>query len=436
MANQIKIGVVGLWHLGCVISSAWSKLGIPVIGFDYSQELIDNLNSHKPPIFEPNLQETIAASITANRLQFTAKIETLKDCDYVFLAYDTPVLDDDTSDLSPLKRAIGDLAGVMKNDGIIIVSSQTPVGTCGVFRDSLQKHNPTIELVYSPENLRLGEAIECYLKPGRVIVGADSQKAASKAAQLFGLLDTEIITMGLASAEMVKHAINAFLADSIVFANHLADLCEVSGANILDVVKGVKSDKRIGKGAYLSAGIGFSGGTLGRDLQVLSELNKSSRQKAFLYESLHRFNSERKNIIVDKIACIIGSTLNNKTITLLGLTYKPGTSTLRRSLPLEIAGLLAQKGAKLKVYDPQADYSEIKGKHPFEICPSIDDALLDSVLAVILTEWDEFKKYPWDKAAEKMKQTKLFDPKNFLYDLRLKNAGFEYFGVGFANMRG
>lgn len=395
--------------------------------------MIDNLNLHKQPIFEPNLQETVAASITAARLRFTDRLEMLKDCDFVFLAYDTPVLDDDSSDLSPLKRAIDDLADVMKNDGVVIVSSQTPVGTCSVFRASLQKRNPSVELVYSPENLRLGEAIECYLKPGRVIVGADSQKAASKAAQLFGLLDTEIITMGLASAEMVKHAINAFLADSIVFANHLADLCEASGANILDVVKGVKSDERIGKRAYLSAGIGFSGGTLGRDLQVLAKLNKSAGRKSFLYESIHRFNGERKNIIVDKIAGIIGSSLNNKTISLLGLTYKPGTSTLRRSLPVEIAGLLAQKGAKLKVYDPQADFDEIKGELPFEICSSIDDALLDSVLAVILTEWKEFKKYPWEKAAEKMNQRRVFDPKNFLYDLRLKDAGFDYYGTGFTN---
>jgi len=436
MVNQSKIGVVGLWHLGCVISAAWSKLGLPVVGFDYSQDLIENLNKHKPPIFEPHLQETLASSLAAGRLQFTTKIEMLKDCDFVFLAYDTPVLDDDTSDLSPLKKAIGDLTNVMKNDSVVIVSSQTPVGTCCAFRELLQKSNPSVELVYSPENLRLGEAIECYLKPGRVIVGADSQKAASKAAQLFGLLDTEIITMALASAEMVKHAINAFLADSIVFANHLADLCEVSGANILDVVKGVKSDKRIGKGAYLSAGIGFSGGTLGRDLQVLAKLNKSSRQKAFLYESIHQFNSERKKIIVEKIARIVGSTLQNKTISLLGLTYKPGTSTLRRSLPLEIAELLSQKGARLKVYDPQADFGELKGRLPFEICSSIDDVLLDSDIAVLLTEWDEFKKYPWDKAAEKMRQRKLFDPKNFLYDLRLGNAGFDYFGVGFTDMRG
>lgn len=428
-----KIGVVGLWHLGCVISAAWSKLGLSVIGFDYSADLIKNLNMLKTPIFEPHLCETLDESMKARRLQFTAQVEMLKDCDFVFLAYDTPVLDNDESDLSPLHKAVADLTNVLKNDSVVIVSSQTPVGTCSKFRTLLRKRKPSVELVYSPENLRLGEAIVCYLKPGRVIVGADSDVAASKASSLYGLLNTEIITMNITSAEMVKHAINSFLANSIVFANHLADLCEVSGANILDVVRGVKSDERIGKRAYLSAGIGFSGGTLGRDLRVLAELNSSSRQKAFLYESILQFNGERKKLIIDKLARILDGTVCDKTVSLLGLTYKPGTSTLRRSLPLEIAELLAEKGARLKVYDPQADFGEVKGRVSFEICSSMDEVLLDSDVAVLMTEWDEFRKFNWGKGAKLMRQKKIFDTKNFFYELRLGNNGYEYFGVGLSD---
>ena len=432
MATQTKIGVVGLWHLGCVLSAAWSKLGLSVIGFDYAGDLIGNLNMNKPPIFEPQLRETLKESRVKGRLSFTDQITTLKDCEFVFLAYDTPVLNDDESDLSPLLKAIADLGKVLSNGSVIVVSSQTPVGTCRAFRASLQKRNPTLELIYSPENLRLGEAIACYLKPGRVIVGADSQIAVSKAVALFSRLDTEIITMSIASAEMVKHAINAFLANSIVFVNHLADLCEVSGANILDVVRGVKSDERIGKRAYLSAGIGFSGGTLGRDLRVLSGLNRSSGQKAFLYESVLQFNADRRGLIVDKVTRILGGTVCNKTISVLGLTYKPGTSTLRRSLPLEIVELLAQGGARLRIFDPKADYGELTTLPPFEICGSIDEALSDSDLVVLLTEWDQFRKYPWEKAARLMRQNKIFDPKNFLYDMRLEDKGYEYVGVGFA----
>jgi len=433
MEREIRIGIVGLWHLGCVLSAAWSKLGFRVIGFDYSKDLINNLNRNQPPIFEPNLEEILMHARERGKLNFTNEIQLLKDCDFIFLAYDTPVLDNDESDLTPLQRAIDNLGDVMKDGGVVIVSSQTPVGTCQRFRTHLQKKNPTIELVYSPENLRLSEAIECYLNPGRIIIGAESETALSKIVALFNEIPAEIITMNIASAEMVKHAINAFLANSIVFANHLADLCEVSGANILDVIKGIKTDARIGQKAYLSAGIGFSGGTLGRDLKVLAKLNEISGQRAFLYEALLKFNSERKNVIVSKVMYLLNGKLSEKTISGLGLTYKPGTSTLRRSLPLEIVKLLAEKGAKLKVYDPKANYEELNEELPFKICNSIDEAILESDLILLLTEWDEFKEYDWAKGATLVRDKKFFDTKNFLYHIGLSQKGYHYFGIGLIN---
>jgi len=434
MTGQIKIGIVGLWHLGAVLCAAWSKLGFEVIGFDYSKSLINSLGLNQPPIFEPHLQETLANSKEENRLMFADEIALLSDCDFVFLAYDTPLLDDDSSNLIPLEKAIEDLGNVLKDHALVIVSSQTPVGTCGNFRSSLQAKNHTVELAYSPENLRLGQAIECYLKPGRIIIGADTSAAESKAVSLFGNIEAELVTMSLASAEMVKHGINAFLANSIVFANHLADLCEACGANILDVVKGVKSDDRIGLKAYLSAGIGFSGGTLGRDLKILAELNRKTRQKAFLYESLQRFNSERKDIILDKVTRLLDGKLSGKTIGVLGLTYKPGTSTLRRSLPIEIIKSLVNKGAKVKAYDPKADYDELEGERVFKICTSIDDAISESDLVLLLTEWSEFREYNWENGLNLMKNNRLFDAKNSLVDMELSEKGYRYSGIGFANI--
>lgn len=430
MEREIKIGIVGLWHLGCVLSAAWSKVGFKVIGFDYSKHLVNGLNNNQLPIFEPDLEQMLMCAREKDKLNFTNKIELLKDCDFIFLAYDTPVLDNDESDLSPLQMAIDDLGDVLGNGAVVIVSSQTPVGTCQKFRAHLQKKNLTIELVYSPENLRLGEAIECYLKPGRIIIGAESETALSKTHALFNKIQAEIIAMNIVSAEMVKHAINAFLANSIVFANHLADLCESCGANIIDVIKGVKSDARIGQKAYLGAGIGFSGGTLGRDLKVLAELNEISEQRAFLYDSLLKFNTERKNVILNKVTYLLNGELPEKTISVLGLTYKPGTSTLRRSLPLEVAKLLSQKGAKLKVYDPKANYEELDEELPFRICNSIDEAISESDLILLLTEWDEFKEYDWEKGTTLVKSNNFFDAKNFLYDIGLPQKGYRYFGVG------
>jgi UDPglucose 6-dehydrogenase len=433
MEEEIRIGIIGLWHLGCVLSAVWTKLGFKVTGFDYSKDIINDLNRYRSPIFEPHLQESLLTAKEGNKLNFTNEIKLLSNCDFIFLAYDTPVLNNDESDLSPLQTAINDLGNILKDGATVIVSSQTPVGTCQNFRNYLQKKNPTVELVYSPENLRLGEAIECYLNPGRIIIGADSKAALSKAISLFRHIPAEIIAMNIPSAEMVKHAINAFLANSIVFANHIADLCEVKGTNIFEVIKGIKSDPRIGQKAYLSPGIGFSGGTLGRDLKILAECNQVSGQKAFLFESLIRFNSDRKDVIINKITNLLNGDLFKKIISVLGLTYKPGTSTLRRSLPLEIVKLLAQKGAELRAYDPKANYKELNEVPPFKICNTIDEAILGSELILLLTEWNEFKEYDWEKALSLLKDKKIFDTKNFLYDLALSKKGYQYFGIGIIN---
>ena len=430
MKKETRIGIVGLWHLGCVLSAAWAKLGFKVIGFDYSKDLINSLERNQPPIFEPDLEDVLALSKEKKRLSFTSDIKLLGKCDFVFLAYDTPVLDNDESDLTPLQKAVDDLGSILRDEAVVIISSQSPVGTSLKFRNQLQKKNPTVELVYSPENLRLGEAIKCYLDPGRIIIGAESESAISKILTLFNKIQAEFITMNIASAEMVKHAINAFLANSIVFANHLSDLCEVNKANILDVIKGVRTDSRIGQKAYLSPGIGFSGGTLGRDLQILARSNKISGENAFLFESLLKFNSERKKVILNKLDNLLDGKFVDKTISILGLTYKPGTSTLRRSLPLEIVKMLTKKGAKIKVYDPKANYKELNETFSFKICNSIDEALLESDLILLLTEWDEFKKYDWERGTSLVKEQKIFDTKNFLYDLKLSNYGYHYSGVG------
>lgn len=432
MGTETKIGIVGLWHLGCVLSAAWSKLGFSVTAFDHDKSLIKNLNRDRPPIFEPKLKQTLREGRNNGQLTFTSDMKSLADRDFVFLAFDTPVLEDDTSDLTILFNAVQELGAVLKDNAVVIVSSQSPVGTCRKFLAILQEHNESLEVAYSPENLRLGEAIECYLNPGRIIIGAESETAMSKAVSLFSNISAELVTMNLSSSEMVKHAINSFLANSIVFANHLADLCEVSGANILEVVSAAKSDPRIGPRAYLSAGIGFSGGTLGRDLKVLAELNKSSGKGAFLYESLFDFNNERKNVIVEKVNALLGDDLSGKTIAVLGVTYKPETSTLRRSIPLEIVRLLSEKDARLKVYDPKANYDELSESPLFEICESMSDAIAQSDLIVLLTEWEEFRQYDWKAGAKLVRDRKFLDAKNALCDLKLDEIGFSYVGIGLA----
>jgi UDPglucose 6-dehydrogenase len=428
-----KIGIVGLWHLGCVLTSVWSKLGNKVIGFDFENEKIINLNKGIAPIYEPNLEESIRNSLDKNLLKFTNNITELNECDFVFITYDTPVDESDISDTTILIKAINELKFILKNNCTIIVSSQTPVGFSRNLELIVKEANNSIELVVSPENLRLGEAIECYLKPGRIIIGSLNSIAKRNANNLFSQLNTELLHMSIESAEVVKHGINSFLATSIVFANQIADICEIKNANIIDVIKGIKSDVRIGEKAYLVPGIGFSGGTLGRDLQVLKKTFENQSFDTNFFAIVHEINYNRKYSIINKVDKYLNG-IKDKNIGILGLTYKPGTSTLRRSLPLEIVNELNNRGAKVKVYDSLADYKELENQIiNFEITDNINQVALEAHIIILLTESVEYKSIDWNSIYSLMSEHIIFDTKFYLDSNKLINQGFKYITIGNEN---
>ena len=423
------IGVIGLWHLGCVLCASWSKLGNKVIGFDYDTTRVKDLNNAVPPLYEPDLSETIHSGLEKEILQFSDNISSLGTCDFIFLSYDTPVNEDDSSNTSILERAVDDVCNVMKDDSVLVVSSQSPVGLCKFLRDKLKKKNESLDLAYSPENLRLGEAIQCYLNPGRIILGAANSGTEKKCKVLFSQINADILSMNLESAEMVKHGINSFLAMSIVFSNHLADMCEITGARIDDVVAGLKTDPRIGKKAYLSPGIGFSGGTLGRDLQVLNQKNMETKGDAGIFGLIHTLNNKRKYSIIKRIEKILGK-IEGCSLGLLGLTYKPGTSTLRRSLPLEIANLLIDQKVSVKVYDPKASYEELDFEPRFIITSNIREVSSTADALILLTEWKAFREYDWTDIPGQMRQPIFLDAKNFLDEKEMSAYGFKYYSIG------
>jgi len=426
-----KIGVVGLWHLGCVLCACWQKLNNSVVGFDYDVALIKKLNRGILPLFEPGLSETICQGLKKNSLKFSSDITSLAACDYVFLAYDTPVRDDDSSDTAILEKVISDLCEAIKNETVIIVTSQLPVGFCRFLGTKLKEKKSNLELAYSPENLRLGEAIRCYLNPGRIILGTASREVEKKCYELFSQIKTNIISCSFESAEMIKHGINSFLATSIVFANNLADICEYVGADIDEVVRGIKSDPRIGEKAYLSAGIGFSGGTLGRDLVVLKQKNLEGGKTATLFDIVYSLNKQRKLVIFQKIEKVLKKhQIKSPRIGIIGLTYKSGTSTLRRSVPLEIVNLLLEKKYEVKVYDPKADYTELDYIPAFEISNDIKEVTKHVDLIVLFTDWPEFKEYDWSNVAGHMRTPLVLDTKNFLSKQTMISFGFNYYGVG------
>ena len=421
-----NIGIIGLWHLGCVLSVSWSKLGNEVISFDYDDSLIHNLNNSVPPIYEPELEENIRESLDIGSLHFSSDMNSLSKCDFIFIAYDTTINDDDMSDMTLIDKCVNDVRNVMKEGAVLIISSQLPVGYSRKSLKVLKEKNEYFEIAYSPENLRLGEAIKCYLEPGRIILGTTEKATEDKCKAFFGQITDNILSMGLESSELVKHGINSFLATSLVFSNNLADICETKDADILDVIDGMMSDPRIGEKAYLLPGIGFSGGTLGRDLKVLSEIAEA---KSDMFGIIYEYNENRKFGIIEKIENIMGR-VEGKKIGVLGLTYKPGTSTLRRSRPLEIVNLLLARKAFVSVFDPKADYSDLQPDKGFKISKNIEEVAKKADILLLLTEWSEFKEYDWSEITRIMKNNIFFDTKNFLDSNSMKNAGFKFYSIG------
>jgi UDPglucose 6-dehydrogenase len=286
--------------------------------------------------------------------------------------------------------------------------------------------------VYSPENLRLGEALACYARPGHIVIGADDHAAAEAVAGLFAPMEATCLRMSLASAEMTKHAINSFLAASITLSNQWADLCAAVGADFAEVAAAMKHDPRIGKRAYLSPGVGFSGGTLGRDLRVLDALNRAQAGgKCPIFGDIWNYNRARLEVVRDRCQQVLGG-VQDRTIALLGMTYKPGTSTLRRSLPLQIAEDLATHGAAVRAFDPRADWNEVAPPRRVAVCASAYEAARGAEMLVLLTEWPDFRDLDYGRIKTAMTRPILFDTKNMLQSQRsdLERLGFRVLTIG------
>lgn len=429
---QPVIGVVGLWHLGCTIAACWAKHGFVVRGVDLDEEVVRGLREGRPPIYEPGLAETIQAEETRSKLSFSTVVEALAGCRFVFVGYDTPVRDDDTSDLTVIEDMILRMGPHLDPHTVVIMSAQLPVGMSRNLRSRLKRFDDTIELVYSPENLRLGEAIACYTHPGHIVIGADSDVAAAAVEELFAPMEAICLKMNLPSAEMTKHCINSFLAASITLANQWSDLCAAVCADFFHVATAMRHDPRIGKRAYLTAGIGFSGGTLGRDLQVLERLNRERAGGISpIFGDIWRYNKARSEVVRVRCEQVLGS-VGGKTIALLGMTYKPGTSTLRRSLPLEVAEDMVKHGAALRAFDPKADWREVQLPSGLAVCDTPYEAVRGADIVVLLTEWPDFLTLDYSRIKAAMAQSILFDTKDMLRSRHhdLERLGFQVLTIG------
>ncbi|MDO8482543.1 MAG: nucleotide sugar dehydrogenase [bacterium] len=426
-AASKNIAVVGLWHLGSVYAASLAKMGFTVYGFDFDKKAVGNLKKGVPPIFEPELKETIEKHLNKNLL-FSDSRKILHDKKYIFVTHDLEVDANDIVNTDVLEKTFSLLLKHSADDSIIVISSQVPVGTSRILVNLLK--NRGIEdpkVIYFPENLRLGNAFASFLNPDRVVLGSENPEALGEFQKDF-TFKCPVITMGLESAEMVKHALNSYLATCISFSSELSDLSEKIGADMVDVVKALKLDRRVSPYAPINPGLGFAGGTLGRDIQTLRKIAKDNSYEPKLLNAVYDVNRDRLPMLVSKINSVY-PILKGKTIGILGLTYKPNTNTLRRAVSLELLSMLKGKGCKLKAFDPAIKH-KIADSPFIKICTDVEDLFKGSDLIILMTEWPEFLKIDVKKLSLLMNNKVIIDTKNFLESAEYKKNGFTYVGIG------
>ncbi len=428
----MKICVFGLWHLGSVIASCLADNGFEVVGLDPDSNRIKDMKNGNPPIFEPGLEDLIKRNLKSKKLVFTPDRKAALDkTNVVWVAFDTPVDEADRADVNYIKDQIKKLFLYLESGMIVLISSQLPVGSTKELQQDFLKQYPDKKVIfaYSPENLRLGKAIESFTKPERIVVGLHNNEGRGNLEVVFKTFCNNIEWMSLESAEMTKHGLNAFLATSISFINEIAILCEKVGADAREVEKGLKSDPRIGMKSYLTAGAAFAGGTLARDVVFLDTIGRSLSVSTPLITAVSLSNQGHKMWPLNKLKMELGD-LNGKTIAVLGLTYKPGTNTLRRSSSIELCENLIKCGAIVKCHDPSLRKLPEKYEEKFNFSSSVTDTLAGAEALVVATEWPEYKLLSVDDILQNMRQPVVIDANRFLEKPLGEDKRICYLAVG------
>ncbi len=434
----MKVCVLGLWHLGSVTAACLAAGGHEVVGFDFDDEPVSRLLAGQPPLFEPGLEGLIQRGVKEHRLGFTNDIATaLQRSDVLWVAYDTPVDDQDRADVEFVVERVERIYPYLRDGMLVLISSQLPVGTTRRLERAFALACPgrDVSFAYSPENLRLGKALAVFSKPDRVVVGVRSNIDRGRLRELFSPFTERIEWMSVESAEMTKHALNAFLAISITFANEVAALCEQVGADAKDVERGLKSEERIGPKAYVAPGVAFTGGTLARDVGFLNELAARHGLTTHLLSSVKKSNDIHRQWIRRMLESLLGS-LAGVRIALWGLTYKPGTDTLRRSGPVELATWLISQGARVSVHDPAVKTLPADLAGEMNQCDSYLAAASGASAVVLGTDWPEYQAVSADELVSVMAEPLVIDPNRFLGKMLGNDPRIRYSSVGYLHQRG
>lgn len=432
----MRVCVQGLWHLGSVTAAGLASLGHSVIGLEFDGATIESLNKGTPPIFEPGLEDAIKRAITSGNLRFTIDpLEALKDAEILWIAYDTPVNDDDIADADFVFSQIERVMPYLAAGTTVVISSQLPVGSVRRLEAVAASRFPEMDIgiACSPENLRLGKALDVFLKPDRIVVGTRTARDRERLDQLLCSITERVEWMSVESAEMTKHAINAFLATSVTFANEIAAVCELVGADAKEVERGLKTESRIGPKAYLSPGAAFAGGTLARDVAFLNKVGADLHLNTPLLSSVKPSNDEHKGWVTRRLRSLFPK-LGEITVAVWGLTYKPGTDTLRRSMAVELCNWLIDQDVSVRVHDPVVKVLPPEWAGKVQLANDPLEGIKGAHALVISTEWPQYRQITGREIVDNAPELTILDANRFLSDLG-GISGVRYVAVGTPDFR-
>ncbi len=439
----MKVAVVGSGYVGLVSGTCFSEMGNQITCVDIDEQKIKKLNNGVIPIYEPGLETMILRNIENQNIIFTTSLdEAISDAEIVFIAVGTPMGDDGSADLQYVLAVAKEIGQKMQSELIVVDKSTVPVGTADKVRATIQaelnsrKSDLPFHVVSNPEFLKEGDAINDFMKPDRIVIGADSEYAFKKMKELYSPFfktHERFITMDIRSAEMTKYAANAMLATKISFMNEIANICESVNADVNMVRLGIGSDSRIGY-SFIYPGCGYGGSCFPKDVQALKKVAEEHGYKAELIESVENVNNRQKFIISNKVIHRFGEDLSGKTFGIWGLAFKPGTDDMREAPAIYVCKELCSRGAKIIAYDPkaidEARHFYLKDMPGIEYVDSKYRVLHGADALILLTEWKEFRSPDFEEIKQQLNTAIIFDGRNQYHSYCLEDKGFEYYQIG------
>ncbi len=436
----MKVTIVGTGYVGLVSGTCFAETGLTVTCVDIDKEKIRKLNNGIVPIYEPGLEDMINRNVAKKRLYFTTSLkDTLADCEVLFIAVGTPPDEDGSADLKHVLGVAREVGKYMNRYLVVATKSTVPVGTAQKVRAAIKselvkrKKNIPFDVASNPEFLKEGNAIEDFLRPDRIVIGIDSERAAEimqKLYKAFLLNGHPIVFMDIPSAELTKYAANAMLATKISFMNDLSNLCEIVGADITMVRKGIASDPRIGS-KFIYAGAGYGGSCFPKDVKAILKTAHNHHYPLQILKAVEEVNNEQKKILFKKLHNHFKGALKGKKIAVWGLSFKPNTDDMREAPSLVFIEQVLKAGCTVSAYDPVA-MNECRRRlgHKINYARNAYDALKDADALVLITEWSEFRMPDFKKASRLMRTHVVIDGRNIYEPSDLQNAGFVYYGIG------